>query len=669
MRSPIYSILKLLALCLLVFFIAMHYWSSLLIEEDLKEIKNEIKALKKQVLSSPITFQKTPQVRSTEKTFFSPSNLLSEDLFYEKTLPKLLGEDFTPQGTIRQETIGRPPNLHPFSAWYELNKWLSLCVPSLADQKVGIYDTYSPSAATSIELKNGSEYLVKMREDLYWEPLDQQAFPNIKLDAHFLKRHPVTARDVKFFYDAFMNPHVEGDGAVSYRAIFADIEEVEVIDDYTLVIRWKTKEIDGQKKIRYTAKMLTAGFKPLPSFVYQYFADGTKIVEEDGDKETYRKDPVWAQNFSHHWALQIIPSCGPWIFQGLTDQEIRFKRNPNYYDPLAALAKESVTVFRDSTDSVWNDFKIGKVDSISLPPHQIEELETFLASSPYQEQKKKGGAIETLQFFMRRYAYIGWNEKKPFFNSKKVRKALTMAIDRQRIIRQNLNGMGIETTGTFSPFSPSYDKSIQPLAFDPLLAKRLLNEEGWIDKDGDGILDKEINGVRVPFRFDLLYFAKNPLAKTIIEYIAVALKEVGIDCKPKGVDIADLSAIFDERNFDAYYLEWVLGTPPENPRQLWHSEGADKRGSSNAIGFSNKEADAIIDTLDYEEDEQKRIALYHRFDAILYDEQPYTFLYVPKINFIYRERLQNVWIPAERQDLIPGANVEEPEERLFWVKE
>ncbi len=90
-----------------------------------------------------------------------------------------------------------------------------------------------------------------------------------------------------------------------------------------------------------------------------------------------------------------------------------------------------------------------------------------------------------------------------------------MAIDRQRIVDQLLNGMGVEITGPFFVNSPSYDHTISPWPFDPTRAKFLLQEEGWFDTDGDGILDKEIDGKRTPFRFTLLYYVKNSLINRI----------------------------------------------------------------------------------------------------------------------------------------------------------
>jgi peptide/nickel transport system substrate-binding protein len=243
-----------------------------------------------------------------------------------------------------------------------------------------------------------------------------------------------------------------------------------------------------------------------------------------------------------------------------------------------------------------------------------------------------------------------------------------MAIDRQRIANNILNGMGVEVTGPEFIGSKDYDKSIEPWPFDPQAARRLLEEEGWFDSDGDGVLDKMIDGKKVYFRFSITYFVKNPTSEAVASYIATALKDIGIDVSLNGVDIADLTNSLEDKTFDALFLSWTQGTPPDDPRQIWHSSGAKEKGSSNMIGFANKEVDAIIDQLDYEYDEKKRVELFHRFHAILHDEQPYTFLYTPKISYLYREYLQNVFIPADRQDLIPGADVESPQASIFWLK-
>ena len=340
-----------------------------------------------------------------------------------------------------------------------------------------------------------------------------------------------------------------------------------------------------------------------------------------------------------------------------------------YHKRYAALTRQREITFKETPEAVWQDFKAGKIDIYNIGSDQLLELEDFLHSKEYFAQEERNMKIQQVDYTNRSYNYIGWNQARPFFSNKTLRQAMTLAIDRNRIIRQNLNSMGEIITGPFFKNSPSYNTSLAPYPYDPDEALSMLEREGWYDSDGDGILDKEIDGQRVPFSFSLTYYVKNPTTKVNSEYIATALKELGIECVLHGVDIADLSHAFDEKDFDALYLGWALGTPPEEPKQLWHSSGAYEKGSSNAVGFDNKTADKIIEELQYEYDKPSRVKMYHTFHRIIKDEAPYTFLYSPKVSLLHREYVKNIFIPAQRQDIIPGANVPEPSTQVLWLKD
>jgi peptide/nickel transport system substrate-binding protein len=677
----------------LFIFMVMLYWSSLLIEENLKGLRSDVESLKKDIfslrnqgikLNSPTANNQNSNAgnQTTDRPLIDSTlpNLLEEDPFYTTTLPNILGAEFKPHGTFHSAVLGKPQNLHPFSNWSNISTWISQCSVSVSKSKFGIYETFAPDMAIKVEERTNKEtgkreYWIHLRDNVYWQPLSKKWFPDdFNLSEHFLTKHQVTAEDFKFFFDAITNPYMQEPGAVALRTIYEDMEGITVVDPLTFIVTWRgepVKDAEGKfiYKPKYVAKLLTGGLRPLAGFVYKYFADGSKILDDDTATDTYAKNSVWAQNFAQHWAKNIIVSCGGWIFDGMTDRQISFKRNPDHYFPLEVLAENMEVQFKDSPDAMWQEFKNNKIDTYEIRPDQILELKNFLSSPQYANQVQNQAAIKQIEFVARMYSYIGWNEAKPFFKSKEVRQALTMAIDRKRIIQQNLNGLGIETNGTFYRFSPSYNESIQPWPYDVQKAKSLLEKEGWYDHDGDGIIDKVIDGKSTPFHFRLTYYVKNSNSKAVVEYVAIALKDVGIDCELNGVDTADLTAVFEEKNFDALNLAWLLGTPPEDLKQLWYSAGATQQGSSNAIGFSNKEADRIIDELQYESDQKKRLELYHQFSQIIHEEAPYTFLYVPKSIMLYREYVKNVFIPAERQDLVPGANVAQPDSTIFYLEE
>ncbi len=703
-KEPIglYILRYVLALGLFAF-MAMLYWSSVLIEEDIQEVRSSLTELHNDITQlradtekirddvlSTLVQQQSHQVNNGQALQTQPKdiaaqtedaypNLLTSDPFYQVTLPKMLGPNFKPTGIRRAATVGVPNNLHPFSNWSNVATWVGQCSVAVSTMHFGIYETMAPDMALKLEERKDSqgrsELWVHLRDNVFWQPLDPALLPpDIKLAPHFQKKHQVIADDFKFYFDAVMNPWVQQPGAVSLRNYLGDIEEFRVIDKLTFVVRWKTDKVTSaggkvENKIKYIAKSWTGNLTPLASFVYQYFADGTKIVTDDKDPETYRKNSAWAQNFNDHWARNIIVSCGPWIFTGMTEREISFRRNPEYYLPYAALSEGMEVQFKETPEAVWQEFKAGKLDSYDLRPDELLEYQQFLESPTYKQQAaQQGMAVKRLDFVDRSFSYIGWNEAKVQFQSAKVRRALTMAIDRNRIIKQYLNGQGVEINGPFYRYSKDYDASITPWPYDPEEARRLLSEEGWNDTKGTGVIDKTVDGKSVPFRFTLTYYVKSPTAKAISEYIAQAVKEVGIVCDLHGVDVADLSAAFDDKSFDAIFLAWEQGSPPEEPKQLWYSSGAHEKGSSNSIGFANREVDKIIDTLQYEYGPEKRIDLYHRFDAIMHQEAPYTFMYTPKAIFIYRDYVQNVFLPTDRKDLVPGADVAQPQANVFWLK-
>src|SRR5690606_13319236 len=96
----------------------------------------------------------------------------------------------------------------------------------------------------------------------------------------------------------------------------------------------------------------------------------------------------------------------------------------------------------------------------------------------------------------REFTYLGWNNENPLFEDARVRRALTMAIDRSALIDAMLHGLGSPAEGMIPPWSPMYT-AIDPLPFDTAGARALLAEAGWRDGDGDGMLDRDGR----PFRF------------------------------------------------------------------------------------------------------------------------------------------------------------------------
>jgi peptide/nickel transport system substrate-binding protein len=195
-----------------------------------------------------------------------------------------------------------------------------------------------------------------------------------------------------------------------------------------------------------------------------------------------------------------------------------------------------------------------------------------------------------------------------------------MLLDRQTILDTIFYGLGKVVTGSEFSESPEYDKSIQPWPFDPERAKKLLAEAGWADTDKDGILDKD----GVPFKFDYMIPSGSPEYEQLATVYKEELGKAGIAMTILLREWASFIESLTNRKFDAVTLAWAI-PPDDDPYQIWHSSQTEK--GSNYPGYKNPEVDKLLEDIRIEFDRNKRIPIFHRFHAILYEEQPYTFLF------------------------------------------
>jgi peptide/nickel transport system substrate-binding protein len=228
-----------------------------------------------------------------------------------------------------------------------------------------------------------------------------------------------------------------------------------------------------------------------------------------------------------------------------------------------------------------------------------------------------------------------------------VRRALTLLVDKQNIIDKVLLGFGIAVESPIFLKRPEHNASLEPQPFSPERAKALLAEAGWADTDGDGVLDKELSGVRVPLEFEIISNTGNEERKNIGLVVIDQFKKAGINASFRGVDWSIMLDMVKRFDFDAVILGWTGGasTPPD-AYQIWHSSQAIP-GGSNFVNFRNDEVDQILEAYRLEFDPAVRKKLYDRFQEILYEEQPYTFLYTPNSITTWDRRFHGVtWYPG-----------------------
>ena len=195
--------------------------------------------------------------------------------------------------------------------------------------------------------------------------------------------------------------------------------------------------------------------------------------------------------------------------------------------------------------------------------------------------------------------------------------------------------------------------------YDPQKALQLLGEAGWKDTDGDGILDKMIDGQKMPFRFEIKFNSGNEIRKSIALTLQDELKKHGVDASVRQLDWTIYLDEVRHHKFDAIILGW--GCQPSN--RMTTRCGTPHRRTTKAriISAIKMPGSTPFSKSTAALDPQKRIELYREFQQILNQEQPYTFLFIQKSILAVEQRFQNInlypagprslewWVPKAQQ--------------------
>jgi len=417
-------------------------------------------------------------------------------------------------------------------------------------------------------------------------------------DIHFSDGHPVTTDDVIFTFETIIDPNID---AASYANYFRDVDHYEKIND---------KEIKFyMKRVYFLSLGYLGGLQIHPKHIYQYHN-----AREFNER---RSNPV---------------GSGPYVFEKWdVGRQVVLRRNENYWGPKPRI-KKLVFSFITNTTAALQALMAGQVDYTRPMPDQFAEKHED------EDFKKKFYCLSYWDAEHTGYFWIGWNAARPFFADRRVRLAMTHLVDREAIRDHILRNPEAQIpTGTFYIYGPQCDPNIKPWPYDPEKAKQLLDEARWIDRDGDGIRDKD----GVPFRFKYMISADLTLHEQIAKLVKDSAARVGIEVILDPYEWSVFTQKFLKRDFDALNMSWG-GDVEQDPYQIWHS--SQRQNGSNYVDFNNPEADALIEQARQTLDPNKRNELYHRFDRILHEEQPYTFVYTRPEQRFLNKRFQNVII-------------------------
>ncbi|OHB24769.1 MAG: peptide-binding protein [Desulfuromonadaceae bacterium GWC2_58_13] len=402
---------------------------------------------------------------------------------------------------------------------------------------------------------------------------------------------PFTSADVLFTYNVYIDPKTPTAYAESYK----QVARAEAPDLYTFRVTYDKP---------YAPALGSWGVSIMPKHLLEH----TEIT-----KSPLSRMPV---------------GTGPFRFvEWKPGETLVLESNPDYFEGQPYIRRVLYRIIPDLSTQ-FLELQSGGLDFMGLTPIQYQTQTDTLAF------KRR---FEKYRYLAFGYTYLGYNLNRPLFQDKRVRQAIAHAIDKQEIIDGVLLGLGQVATGPYKPDTWVYNPDVRRYPHDAAKAKALFAEAGWRDSDGDGILDKD--GQK--FSFTIVTNQGNDLRVKSGEIIQRRLQEVGIEVKLRVIEWASfLKEFINPGNFEATILAWS-GSPEPDQYDIWHSSKTGPR-ELNFIRFKNPEVDELLEKGRRTFDQQERKACYDRFQAILAEEQPYTFLYVSEALPVVARRFRGV---------------------------
>jgi peptide/nickel transport system substrate-binding protein len=425
---------------------------------------------------------------------------------------------------------------------------------------------------------------------------------------------PVTAEDVLYTYERMVDPSTRYPNIASLRFI----KRVEMLNTYAIKFIFH----------KVYADILTdSDIMVIPKHVY----------EERGSD--FGQNPV---------------GNGPYKIKEWNDESgLVLVSNEDYYrgrPPLDEIIIRSYT----SVGTMVSDLDKGDLDVVlNITPAAAK----LVVSNEEIAVDSRLGNV---------YTYVGWNLEHNFLKDIHTRRALSMAINKGKILEDVFAGMGTISRGPLPPSSWAYNESVAATKYDLVTAKDILQQRGFEDRNRNRVIDKD----GADFVLNIITNIENPERVGMLQLIADDLRALGIRVNTRTLDAPSFISAIVNKEFDGFIMGWSVGEKID-PTVYWHSDSV--RGKYNFVSYRNNIVDSLIDTGVAMLNRKKAEEIWGEFQKTIYEEKPYTFLIVPDAIAAHYKHVKGVdqgvllasaytyWIP-ESDRRVTVAAVVEPEE-------
>lgn len=394
---------------------------------------------------------------------------------------------------------------------------------------------------------------------------------------------PFTSKDVAFTFNAIR----ETKAPTLWKTYFASVDKLETPDPHTVVVTYTQP---------YAPALMAWTVGIIPAHVY----GGGPLTESKGNRE-----PV---------------GTGPFrLARWEPGKRLLFEANQNWWHGRAHLDEVELDVGQQKQ---LDALRKGTLDFAEVP--DVNAWTTEAQTPDFLDRFEQATSVGSL------FRTIAWNMQKKPFDDKRVRLALTMALDRQRVIEDVLVNQAQAMSAPLYPNMVGIDPSVAPYPFDTGRATKLLDQAG------------HPAGPSGRFAIDLITVAsqRTPFNEEMFTIFRRDLKGIGIDLKVEYLSPKDFEGRVVMRDFDAVFFGWFPDIPDPDPSALLHSSQI--KVGQNFAGYADPDADKLLEEAVHTANRDERKALYHKLHAKLHEDLPYTVLYAPYSHFAWSRRLHAV---------------------------
>jgi len=402
---------------------------------------------------------------------------------------------------------------------------------------------------------------------------------------------PFTSADVLYTYQVTVDPKTP----TAYAGDFLKVKKAEALDDYTF-------------RVTYDKPFAPALISWSSSILPRHLLTGKDIT-----KSPLSRHPI---------------GTGPYKFkEWVAGQKIVLVSNPDYFEGQPYIDGHITRIIPD-TATMFLELRAQNLGMMGLTPLQYtRQTENNLFKNNFNKCRYLSFA----------YTYLGYNLKNPLFADKKIRQAISYAINKDEIISGVLLNLGKPANGPYKPGTWAYNDKVKIYNYNPSKARELLRDAGWTKLNNEGVLEKDGK----PFAFEIVVNHGNETRQKCAEIIQRHLKEIGIIVKIRVLEWSSFVTDFiNKRRFDAVILGWTIPLDPD-AYDVWHSSKT-APAELNFISYKNSEVDEMLEKGRSTFDQKERKKYYDRFQEILAEDQPYTFLYVPEALVIINKRFKGI---------------------------